>query len=131
DEGFFVRGVRPAAARRTLARLARTSARLARSAERFGADARTHAELVWAADASAHALRRALAGLAWMAWRERPARLDARARRALARELRALAGEQRALGTRLRRLWLARSRPSNFEITGRRLARAVASTLRA
>ncbi|HEY8493724.1 MAG TPA: glycoside hydrolase family 20 zincin-like fold domain-containing protein [Myxococcota bacterium] len=131
DEGFFVRGVRPAAARRTLARLARASAQLARSADRFGADARTHAELVWAADASAHALRRALAGLEWMAWRERPARLDARGRRALARTLRALAAEQRALGARLRRLWLARSRPSNFEITGRRLARAIASTLRA
>jgi len=118
-------------ARRTLARLERVSARLAAAAGRFGADALTHAELGWAADASSLALRRGLAGQRWIAWRERPARLDARARRALARELAALAGEQRALGARLRRLWLARSRPSNYEFTGRRLARAIASTTRA
>jgi hypothetical protein len=35
------------------------------------------------------------------------------------------------LGRRLRRLWLARSRPSNFEITKRRLERSVRSLRRA
>jgi hexosaminidase len=131
DEAWFVRGVKAAAARRTLARLERVRTRLAGAAHRFGADALTHAELTWAADASALALRRALAGGRWVAWRERPAALDARARRALARELSGLAAEQRRLGVRRRRLWLARSRPSNYEMTGRRLARAVASTTRA
>jgi len=131
DAAWFVRGIEAKAARRTLARLDRVSARLAASTGRFGADALTHAELCWAAEASSLALRRGLAGQRWIAWRERPVRLDARARRALARELGALAGEQRALAARLRRLWLARSRPSNYEITARRLARAIASTTRA
>jgi len=131
DEAWFVRGVEPRAARRTLARLERVRRRLGRAAPRFGADMLTHAELVWAADASAFALRRALAGTRWIAWRERPGRLDARGRRTLARELTALAAEQRRLGARLRRLWLARSRPSNYETTARRLARAAASTARA
>src|SRR5690606_41233457 len=131
DEAGFVRGVGPRAARRTLAGLERVSRRLARARARFGADAQTHAELVWAAEASAHALRRALAARRWVAWRERPASLDARARRALARELDALAAEHQRLGARLPRPWLARSRPANYEITGRRLARAIASTRRA
>lgn len=130
-EAFFVRGVEPKAARRTLSRLTRLASRLAAAERCFGPDALTHAELTWAADASSHALRRALAGRRWIAWRERPAGLDARGRRALARELRALAREQRQLGARLRRLWLTRSRPSNYEITGRRLSRAIASTARA
>jgi hypothetical protein len=131
DEAWFVRGIEPRAAGRTLGRLERVRARLAGAADRFGADALTHAELTWAADASAHALRRGLAGRRWIAWRERPADLDARGRRALARELATLADAQRVLARRLRRLWLARSRPSNYEWTGGRLSRAIASTVRA
>jgi hexosaminidase len=84
DEAWFVRGIEPKAAGRTLGRLERVQARLAGAADRFGADALTHAELSWAADASVHALRRGLAGRRWIAWRERPAGLDARGRRALA-----------------------------------------------
>ena len=131
DEAWFVRGVEPRVARRTLARLERVQARLAGAADRFGADTQTHQELCYAADASLLALRRALAGERWIAWRERPDRLDARERRALARELTTLANEQRRLMKRLRRLWRARSRPSNFELTGRRIARSIASTTRA
>jgi hexosaminidase len=131
DAAWFVRGVAPRAARRTLARLERLRARLAGAEDRFGADAVTHAELAWAADASIHALRKAFAGRRYVAWRERPGSLDTRTRRALSRELARLAAEQRGLGARLRRLWLARSRPSNFEITGRRLARSLASLRRA
>jgi hypothetical protein len=131
DEAWFLRGVRPTRARRTLARLERVRARLAGAEDRFGGDTVTWSELVWAADASLFSLRKAFAGLRWVAWRERRASLDARARRALARELARLAAEQRELGTRLRRLWLARSRPSGFEITGRRLVRAGASLRRA
>ena len=126
-----VRGARPAVLRRTLARLERVRARISRSRSRFGADAITHAELALAADESIHAARKALAGQRYLAWREKPARLDARARRSLGRELASLAEQQRALAARLRALWLVRSRPSNFEITGRRLARSIASLRRA
>jgi hypothetical protein len=87
----------------------------------------THAELCWAAEASLFALRKAQAGQRYLAWRAKPARLDARRRRALARELAALAGEQQRLGSALRRQWLARSRPLNFEQSGLRMARAAAS----
>ncbi len=131
EEAWFVRGVAPRVAGRTLARLERVQARLAGAADRFGADTQTYQELCYAADASLLALRRALAGRRWIAWREQPDRLAARARRALARELATLASEQRELATRLRRLWRARSRSSNFELTGRRLARAISSTARA
>ena len=131
DEAWFVRGVVPRVARRTMARLERVRARLAGAADRFGADALTYRELCYAADASLLALRKGLAGQRWIAWRERPDSLDSRARRALARELTTLAGEQRALRSRLRGLWQARSRPSDFDLTGRRIARAIASTRRA
>ena len=127
DRAWFVRGARPAVLRRTLAKLDRVRARIARARARFGDDATTHAELLLAADASIHAVRKALAGQRYVAWRERPARLDRAARRALARELGSLSDAQRALAARLRRLWRARSRPSNFEITGRRLSRSIAS----
>jgi hypothetical protein len=126
DRGWFVRGVDPRVARRTLARLERVRARLSKPAP-FGGDETTRAELALAADASIHALRKALAGQRYLAWREKPEALDARGRRALARELDALARSQRELEGRLRALWLARSRPSNFEITGRRLDRSIAS----
>jgi hypothetical protein len=81
----------------------------------------TQGELIYATDASLFAVRKALAAGEWLAWRERPDRLDARERRQLARTLDLLAREQADLGKRLARLWLARSRPSNFEITERRL----------
>ena len=131
DRAWFVRGARPSALRRTLGRLERVRARIARSRSRFGADAITHAELALAADESIHAVRKALAGHRYLAWREEPTRLDARARRALARELASLAQAQHALAARLRALWLERSRPSNFEITDRRIERSIASLRRA
>ncbi|MDJ0869312.1 MAG: glycoside hydrolase family 20 zincin-like fold domain-containing protein [Myxococcota bacterium] len=127
DRAYFVRGVRTAPAQRTLRRLERVRQRLDAAAARFGSDVRTHAELLHAADASILGLRKALAARAWLAWRERPGSLDGRARRRLARELAALADAQRALGRTLRRLWLARSRPSNFELTGRRIERSIRS----
>jgi hypothetical protein len=131
DDAWFVRGIEPRVVARTLARFERVRARLAGAADRFGVDTKTYEELGYAADASILALRKALAGRRWIAWREHPDRLDARARRALARELATLAREQRELRKRLRRLWRARSRPSNFERTGRRIARSIASLLRA
>lgn len=131
DEAWFVRGVEPRAAARTLVRLERVRARLAGAADRFGADPLTFEELGHAADASLLALRKGLAGRRWIAWREQPDGLDARARRALARELATLATEQREARVRLQRLWRARSRPSDFELTARRIGRSIASLRRA
>jgi acyl-CoA reductase-like NAD-dependent aldehyde dehydrogenase len=97
----------------------------------FRVDPVTGDELSYAVDASAFACRKALAGLDYLGWRRRPAASDARVRRRLARELASLAAEQQALARRLRSLWLRRSRPSNFEITKRRLDRSIASLRRA
>ena len=72
-------------------------------------------------------MRKTLLALEHLAWRKQPTSLDARGRRRLARELSALATEQVGLGRELRRLWLERSRPSNFELTKRRLDRSVRS----
>jgi hypothetical protein len=114
------RHARVGALRRTFARLERLRVRLGDARERFGADARTYDELVFAADAATLAARKGLVGCAYLGWRKRPASLDARGRRKLARVMTELAKEQAALLRRLRRLWLARSRPSNFEIVKRR-----------
>jgi hypothetical protein len=128
---YFVQGAKPARLRDAARRLVRARRRLARAQGAFGADILTWSELGWAADASLFAVRKAIAGRAWLAWRARPGRLDARGRRRLARALRELAAEQRALERRLHRLWLARSRPSNFEITRGRIATSVRGLERA
>jgi hexosaminidase len=131
DLAYFVRGAKPAVAKKSLARLERIRRKLVADARRFGVDALTHAELVYAADASIYALRKALAGLEYVAWREQPGRLGAAARRKLARTFTELADEARALAERLAELWLARSHVSEIEKTARRIDRAVASLRRA
>jgi hypothetical protein len=131
ERAFFVDGARAASLARTLRRLLRERARLHAARARFRSEALTWEEMAWAADASLFALRKALAGQRWLAWRRRPARLAAGERRRLARDLKALAGEQRGLGRELRRLWLLRSEPDGFEVTQRRLARSTASLERA
>jgi hypothetical protein len=131
DGAYFLEAARDGALRRSLRRLERVRERIARAGERLASDPTTRDELGYAADASALGVRKALAARAYVAWRRRPARLDARARRRLAGELAALADEQRALGRRLRSLWLRRSRPSNFEVTKGRLDRSIASLRRA
>jgi hypothetical protein len=131
DRGFFVDGAQAARLKRTLRRLLRERARLQAARPRFRREAQSWEEMAFAADASAFALRKALAGQLWLAWRRKPARLGSRARRSLARDLRALAREQRVLAGELRRLWLQRSEPDGYEITQRRLDRSVASLERA
>jgi hypothetical protein len=131
DRAYFLEAARPNELRRSERRLARVRARLVKEAARFGDDALTHAELIYAADASLLAVRKARAALEWIAWRRGARALDGAARRRLAGELRRLAVEQTRLGRLLRRLWLRRARPSNFEITGRRLDRSLASLRRA
>jgi hypothetical protein len=121
DRAFFLQQAKPAALRRSLQRLERCAARIRDAGDAFAQDPLTHDELIYAAEASLFAVRKALAAAPWLAWRRRPDCLDTRGRRRLARSLELLAGEQTNLGRRLARLWLARSRPSNLEITKRRL----------
>ena len=130
-QAFFVDGARPTSLRRTLRRLGRERSRLRAARSRFRREALTWQEMRLALDASHHAVRKALAGQRYLAWRRRPARLGSAARRRLAAELSRLAAEQASLGRELRRLWLRRSQPGGFEITQRRLARSIASLRRA
>jgi hypothetical protein len=131
DEAFFVEGAKPGALRRTVRRLERVRDRIERARPRFRREALTWEELLLAADASLLAARKGLAGREFLAWRRGSGRLDAAARRRLGDELDRLADTQTALGRRLRRLWLARSRPSDFELTRRRIQRSVRSLRRA
>ena len=131
ERAFFVDGARPASLRRTLRQLDRERSRLRAARSRFRREALTWQEMLLALDASRHAVRKALAGQRYLAWRRRPARLGSGGRRRLAAELRRLAAEQATLGRELRRLWLRRSEPGGFEIAQRRLARSIASLRRA
>lgn len=131
DRAYFVRGAKPAPVRRSLARLARVRAKIAAADVAFAGDPLAQEELLYAADASIHALHKALAGLAYVAWREAPKTLTAAARRRLAREMTQLAAAEPALGQRLRALWLARSRESNLAWTLGRLERSTAALRRA
>jgi hypothetical protein len=131
DRAFFLQQAKAAALRRSLQRLEKCRARIRDARDAFARDPLTHDELLFAADASIFAVGKALAALEWLAWRERPDRLDAAGRRRLARSLELLAGEQNILGRRLARLWLARSLPSNLEITRRRIRRSQQSLRRA
>ena len=130
-DAFFVQGTRAATLQRSLRRLKRAREQLASQPAAFGSDELTRLDTTWAADASIFAAEKALAGLEWLAWRRQPSRLDARGRRRLARELTRLAKTQAGLGRELRRLWLRRSKLSDFELTRRRIARSVASLRRA
>jgi hypothetical protein len=121
DRAFFLQQAKPAVLRRTLQRLERCRQRLRDAAGAFASDPLTHEELLFAADTSLFAVRKSLTAGEWLAWRRRPAQLDARRRGRLARSLELLAAEQTDLGKTLARLWLARSRPSNLEMTRRRL----------
>jgi hypothetical protein len=131
DRAFFLQQAKPAALRRSLKRLERCRARLEGAADAFSEDPLTYRELVYAADASSFALRKALAAREWLAWRRGPEGIGAKERRRLAGSLDLLAAEQAAFGKRLARLWLARSRPSNLDVSRRRISRAQRSLRRA
>ncbi len=131
DRAFFVEGAKVTPLRRSLRKLEELRPRIAAAKKRYGRESLTWEEMLLAADASRLAVRKALAGRRYVAWRRRRGRLEAAARRTLARELAKLADEQTALGRTLRRLWLRRSHASNFEITQRRLDRSIVSLRRA
>jgi hypothetical protein len=131
DRAFFLQQAKPAALRRSHRRLERCRLRLRKAADAFVRDPLTLDELIYATEASLFATRKTLAAGEWLAWRKKPERLDAGGRRRLARSLELLAKEQADLGKKLARLWLARSRPSNLEITRRRLRSSQQSLRRA
>ena len=131
ETGFFVEGSRAAPLLRCEARLEEIRGRVETARAGFARERLTADELLYAVDASLCAVRKARAGRRYLAWRRKPASLAARERRALAKSLRESADTQQGLGRRLARLWLARSHPSDFALTRRRIARSVASLRRA
>jgi len=131
ETGYFVEGGRPGALRRSQRRLEAVRRRIAGASRTFAREALTGDELLHAADASLCAVRKALAGGRYLAWRRRPGSLGARERRALARALRAVADEQQRVARELSRLWHRRSRPSDLALTRRRITRSLRSLRRA
>ncbi len=131
ERGLFLRGCRPSKLRAAEKKLRGIVERASRLVSEVRRDALTLSEVLYAAEATLFAVRKAQAALEERAWRAKPKGLRAAGRRALAARLRALADEQRALAQRFRRLWLARARPSNIEMTERRLRASIASLRRA
>jgi len=90
-------------------------------------------EILWAADAVGLSIEKSLAALDYNAWRESGdgrSSLNATGRRQLAKRLDALADQQRAQLGELTRLWLARSEPSEFHKTRKRIRKSIASLSR-
>jgi len=131
ERGYFIDGAKPAALRRSERRLQRAASQLDRAREKFSDDDLSWRELRLAVDESLLAVRKGLRGGDYIRWRRKPGRLGRRERRRLAADLESLATEQMKLARRLRSLWLERSEPSNFDITGRRLKRSARSLRRA
>ena len=131
DEAKFSAKVRPRVLTATLRRLRRIQRSFADRAELFDRRPVARDELRFAIDASMVAARKGLAGHRFAKWRDEGLSLNASAKRALAGELRMLATEQSMLERRLRKLWLARNRPSNFETTAEMYRKSVRSLRRA
>lgn len=127
EESIFVGAAKRSALAKSERALARVRDRLAGAAPKFGTREQTWRELVYAADASLLAVRKAAAGLDHLDWRRNPRAWRAPERRSLARTLAGLADEQQALGRRLRGLWLARSAVSNLDRNERRLRKSARS----
>lgn len=72
-------------------------------------------EMSFAIEASIVGARKGLAGMDYLELMENPAVVPISQRRALDSELLRLADDQRRLKLELRKLWLARNRPSSFE----------------
>lgn len=117
--------------KKTEARLQRVRTVLEDLENRFVREKGTHRELVYAADASILAVRKAAAGLEYLRWRRRPASFTRSERRSLSQRMAALATEQRSLGRTLWRLWRERNHPSNFEIVKGKLRASIGSLRRA
>ncbi len=124
ESAYFVSKCRPGRLRVLARRLSALRPRILRAREGTARNLLALDEMLYALDASLFAVRKAEAGLEYLAWRRDPGGIAARARRRLGRRLIELADEQTRLGRRLRKLWLARARPSNLDITLGRLRRS-------
>jgi hypothetical protein len=127
DDATFVAASKRGTLAKSERRLLRVREKLDRAKAKFGSRTLTWRELVYAADASLFALRKARAGLDYLDWRRRPEAWKAAERRRLAKTLARLADEQVALGRTLRKLWLARSFESNLSQNERRLRKSIKS----
>jgi hexosaminidase len=127
EESYFIEGCKQGALARTQKKLKRVRNEIEDAKDFFAIERASWRELLYAADASLHAVDKAIVGRRYNAWRRKPKSLDARARKRLAIELLELAKKQSALLTRFRRLWLARSAISNFDLTQGRVKRSVKS----
>jgi hypothetical protein len=130
SDAWFCRAAKRVPLEGSRRRVKRVLERLRRERRRFAADPLSYDELCYAAEATLVALDKASAALPYTERRAGGAH-DRRTRRSLARRFRALAERQHQLARRLRRLWLKRAAPSNFEVNAKRLRRSVASLRRA
>lgn len=131
DEAKFTMKVSPKVLAATLRRLRRIESSFHTRAKRLDRRPGAREELRFAIEASIVAARKGLAGYRFLKWREGSLALGTAARRALSKELRFLATEQSMLERKLRKLWLARNRPSNFEITAEMYRKSVRGLRRA
>jgi hypothetical protein len=125
ETAYFISAAKAGKLRGALKRLERLRPRIEAALAGARREALAIEEMLYAADASRLALEKARAGLDYNAWRRGPEPWKAVDRKRLAGRFRRLAEDQTALGRTLRRLWLARSRPSNLDRTLRRLNRSV------
>ncbi len=127
EQSYFIAACKKGALERSRKKLLRVRARIDKAKDCFREEKGTWRELLYAADASQLAVDKALTAQRYNAWRREPDSLTARERKRLAQQLRELAKIQGTLLTRLRKLWLARSAVSNFDMTERRVRRSIKS----
>jgi hypothetical protein len=127
EDSYFIANGKKAALEKSRKKLARVRVAIEDAKACFRDEKASWYELVYATDASAFALDKTLVAQRYNAWRRKPKSLAARDRKRLALSLRSLAKTQAGLLTRLRKLWLARSAISNFEMTERRIKRSMQS----
>ena len=127
EESYFIANCKKGALEKSCKKLIRVRAKIDDAKDCFREEKATWRELLYAADASLFALEKTLAAQRYNAWRRKPKSLASRDRKRLAQRLRALAKSQTALLTRLKKLWLARSAISNFDITEHRIKRSTQS----
>lgn len=125
---FFLQHAERRALERSAARLAPLLSEIARLDLAGGDDdflGLARQEIAWAAGASALAIEKSLAAIDYNDWRAAPASVGAASRARLARTLESLADRQQEQLRDLERLWLARSRTSDFAKTRARARRSI------
>jgi len=127
EVSYFISACKKGALLRTETRLSKIRDRIERAKPLFRRELLTYREIAYAADASIFAIRKAIAARRYNEWRKRPSLLQTRERKKLAKTIGELAKLQTSLLSRLRRLWLARSAISNFDLTERRAKRSARS----